>query len=43
MIFLDTNICIYYLKGEYLSIREKLFGTPQNQIKIQVIVHSKLK
>jgi tRNA(fMet)-specific endonuclease VapC len=42
MIFLDTNICIYYLKGEYPSIRENLLSTPPNEIKIPVIVHSEL-
>jgi tRNA(fMet)-specific endonuclease VapC len=40
--FLDTNICIYYLKGEHPSIRENLLATPPNEIKIPVIVHSEL-
>lgn len=42
MIFLDTNICIQFLKGEHLSIREKLLATPPKEIKIPVIVHSEL-
>ncbi len=42
MIFLDTNICIHYLKGEHPSIRENLLSTPPNEIKIPVIVHSEL-
>lgn len=42
MIFLDTNICIHYLKGEYPSIRENLLSTPPNEIKIPVFVHSEL-
>jgi len=42
MFFLDTNICIHYLKGDYPSIRENLLSTPPNEIKIPVIVHSKL-
>jgi len=42
VIFLDTNICIHYLKGESTSIRENLLATPPNEIKIPVIVHSEL-
>jgi tRNA(fMet)-specific endonuclease VapC len=42
MIYLDTNICIHYLKGEYPPIRENLLATPPNEIKIPVIVHSEL-
>jgi len=42
MIFLDTNICIHFLKGEHPSIRENLLSTPPNEIKIPVIVHSEL-
>lgn len=42
MIFLDTNICIHYLKGEHPSIRENLLATAPNEIKIPVIVHSEL-
>lgn len=42
MIFLDTNICIHYLKGEFPSIRENLLAMPPNEIKIPVIVHSEL-
>lgn len=42
MVFLDTNICIYYLKGKHQSVRENLLSTPPNEIKIPVIVHSEL-
>lgn len=42
MYFLDTNICIYFLKGKHPSIRENLLATPPNEIKIPVIVHSEL-
>jgi tRNA(fMet)-specific endonuclease VapC len=42
VIFLDTNICIHYLKGEHPSIRTNLLSTPPNEIKIPVIVHSEL-
>ena len=42
MIFMDTNICIHFLKGEFPSIRENLLATPPNEIKIPVIVHSGL-
>lgn len=42
MIFLDTNICIHFLKGESDSIRDNLLNTPPNSVKIPVIVHSEL-
>jgi len=42
MIFLDTNICIYYLNGTVPSVRDHLLKTPPNEIKIPVIVHSEL-
>lgn len=42
MIFLDTNICIHFLKGEHPTIRENLLATPPGEIKIPVIVHSEL-
>lgn len=42
MIFLDTNICIYYLNGTVPSVRDHLLDTPPNDIKIPVIVHSEL-
>lgn len=42
MIFLDTNICIHFLKGDSLSIREELMNTSPSMIKIPVIVHSEL-
>lgn len=42
MIFLDTNICIHFLKGDSLSIRERLMNTSPSIVKIPVIVHSEL-
>ncbi|MEX2410727.1 MAG: type II toxin-antitoxin system VapC family toxin [Candidatus Paceibacterota bacterium] len=42
MIFLDTNICIHFLKGESQSIREHLLNTSPARVKIPVIVHSEL-
>jgi tRNA(fMet)-specific endonuclease VapC len=42
MYFLDTNICIYYLKGSSDTLRDRLLETPPNEIKIPVIVHSEL-
>lgn len=42
MVFLDTNICIYFLNGTVPSVRDHLLATPPNEIKIPVIVHSEL-
>lgn len=42
MIFLDTNICIHFLKGDSLEIRERLMSTIPSSVKIPVIVHSEL-
>lgn len=42
MIFLDTNICIHFLKGDSLEIRERLMNTSPSSVKIPVIVHSEL-
>lgn len=42
MIFLDTNICIHFLKGDSLEIRERLMNTTPSSVKIPVIVHSEL-
>ncbi|MDZ7754797.1 type II toxin-antitoxin system VapC family toxin [Rhodohalobacter sp.] len=42
MIFLDTNICIHFLKGEFPSIRKNLMNTSPLLVKIPVIVHSEL-
>jgi tRNA(fMet)-specific endonuclease VapC len=39
---LDTNTCIYYLKGEYPSIREKFKQINNNQIIISAIVEAEL-
>ncbi len=42
MYFLDTNICIHFLKGEYDSIRQNILATQPHRIKIPVIVESEL-
>jgi tRNA(fMet)-specific endonuclease VapC len=42
MYFLDTNICIYYLRGLYKSIEEHLKSIPNDEIKIPVIVKAEL-
>lgn len=40
--FLDTNICIYFLKGVYSNIRKKIEETPPHNIKIASIVKAEL-
>lgn len=40
--FLDTNICIYYLKGMYPKIVKKLLSKNPEDIKIPAIVKSEL-
>jgi tRNA(fMet)-specific endonuclease VapC len=42
MYFLDTNICIYYLRGIYNSVEEKLKSIPIHEIKIPIIVKAEL-
>lgn len=42
MYFLDANTCIYYLKGKYTSIKEKLLSTTPNNISIPSIVKAEL-
>jgi tRNA(fMet)-specific endonuclease VapC len=42
MYFLDTNICIYYLKGKYSSIIKYFEGISYDEIKIPVIVKAEL-
>lgn len=42
MYFLDTNICIYFLKGIYPAIREKMQSLQPPQIKIPSIVAAEL-
>lgn len=39
---LDTNTCIYFLKGESQQIRKKLSGLTPSQIKIPSIVKAEL-
>lgn len=40
--FLDTNICIYFLKGTYPKIKTKLMQHGPEDIKIPVIVKAEL-
>ena len=40
--YLDSNICIYFLKGIYPSIKEKIVSTNPNTIKIASIVKAEL-
>ena len=40
--FLDTNICIYFLKQSFSSIGERLRALSPNQIKIPSIVQAEL-
>jgi tRNA(fMet)-specific endonuclease VapC len=40
--FLDTNICIYYLKGKYSSIVNYFEEISHGEIKIPVIVKAEL-
>jgi tRNA(fMet)-specific endonuclease VapC len=40
--YLDSNICIYFLKGIYPSIKEKILITNPSTIKIPFIVKAEL-
>jgi len=40
--YLDTNICIYFLKGKYESIRNRLQKSHPDEIKICSIVKAEL-
>jgi tRNA(fMet)-specific endonuclease VapC len=42
MYFLDTNICIYYLRGLYKSIEDQFKLIPNYEIKIPIIVKAEL-
>jgi tRNA(fMet)-specific endonuclease VapC len=42
MYFLDSNICIYYLKGSYPNLNEKLLSVPPSKIKIPAIVEAEI-
>jgi tRNA(fMet)-specific endonuclease VapC len=42
MYFLDTNICVYYLKGRYKSVEEYFKLIPNHEIEIPVIVKAEL-
>ncbi len=40
--FLDTNICVYFLKGSHPSVLENIRNTNPNNIKIPSIVKAEL-
>jgi len=40
--FLDTNVCVYLLKGEFPRIRERLRRLRPAQVKIPAPVHAEL-
>lgn len=40
--YLDTNTCIYFLNGSYLSVREKILNTSPDLIVIPSIVTAEL-
>lgn len=42
MFILDTNTCIYFLKGKYPSIARHFLSTPPKEIKIPAIVKAEL-
>jgi tRNA(fMet)-specific endonuclease VapC len=42
MYYLDANICIYFLKGKYPSLREKLSIIHPDKIKILAIVEAEI-
>ena len=43
MYLLDTNICIYAVKGEYPKISKKLFTLPLSQVYLSVITLHELE
>jgi len=40
--YLDSNICVYFLKGLYPSIRKNIQNTKPDNIKIPAIVKAEL-
>ena len=42
MYFLDTNTCIYFLKGMYPSIKARLLSIAPSEIAIPLIVKAEL-
>jgi tRNA(fMet)-specific endonuclease VapC len=42
MYFLDSNICLYYLRNQYRSLSEKLLRTSPGKIKIPSIVEAEI-
>lgn len=43
MYLLDTNICIYAMKGKYPVLTEKLFQTPPDQVAVSSVTVSELE
>lgn len=42
MVFLDTNICIYFLKGRYPAVRSELLALGPDDVKIPAMVKAEL-
>jgi tRNA(fMet)-specific endonuclease VapC len=42
MYFLDSNICLYYLRNQYPHLSEKLLGISPDRIKIPAIVEAEI-
>jgi tRNA(fMet)-specific endonuclease VapC len=42
MYYLDANICIYFLKGKYPSLQERLSAVHPNKIKIPAIAEAEI-
>ena len=42
MYYLDTNTCIYFLKGKYRSVRDRLLSTAPGRVAIPSIVKAEL-
>ncbi len=42
MFFLDTNTCIYFLKGSFESVRKNLMALSPNAVKIPSLVKAEL-
>ena len=40
--FLDTNTCVYFLKGMYPSVKEKLSSKKPKDVKIHAVVKAEL-
>lgn len=42
MYYLDTNTCIYFLNGKYLSVRDRILATAPGRIAIPSVVKAQL-